>query len=180
MQNRRMFLKMSAGAAVAVLVMPTTGCSLKGDAQDVLDTITAIYNADPTAVWAPDLKIAIADMTTAIADWNGSSVNCELQSAATIAAAILDSIPLGATIDLIVTIALAGINVLLGDIAPCTTTGLSKKLSRAYSGGFHSSTPAYAQYCTQFRSAPKWRVGADVKSAFNKAAKASGVTAVAK
>ncbi len=179
MQTRRTFLKLSGtGIAVAVLAPATLtliGCSLKGDAQDVLDTLTAIYNADPTASWAPDLEIAIQDMTTAIADWNGSSVNCELQSGAQIAAAILDSIPLGANIDLIVTIALAAITVLLNEIAPCATTGLTKRLSRTYREHYHSTTPAYATYVSRYKGAAKWHVGADVKSDFNKAAKAAGV-----
>jgi hypothetical protein len=174
-----MFLKLSGtGAAVAVLTPSTlllTGCSLKGDAQDVLDVITAVYNADPTGAWAPDLEIAIQDMTTAIADWNGSSVNCELQSAATIAGAILDSIPLGLEIDLIVSVALAGVDVLLADIAPCTTTAEAKKLSRAYTASYHRGTAAYKQYFAQFRAAQRWHMGADVKSAFNKAAKAGGL-----
>lgn len=179
MIDRRTFLELSGtGAAVAVLtpsMLLMTGCSLKGDAQNVLDALTAIYNADPTAAWAPDLQIAIGDMTTAIADWNGSSVNCELQSAVTIAAAILDSIPLGALIDLIVTIALAGIRSLLADLAPCSTAALAKKLSRAYGGTFHSRTVTYAHYYAQFKSESTWRMGGDFKKAFNNAATASGL-----
>lgn len=180
MIDRRTFLKLSGtGAAVAVLtpsMLLMTGCSLKGDAQNVLDALTAIYNADPTAAWARDLQIAIGDMTTAIADWDGSSVNCELQSGVTIAAAILDSIPLGALIDLIVTIALSGIRALLANLAPCLiAAALAKKLSRAYSGTFHSTTPAYAQYYSQFKSEARWRVGGDFKKAFNDGAKASGI-----
>jgi hypothetical protein len=176
--NRRHFLKASSGLTLAALCPWLTGCSLKGDAQNVLDILTAIYNADPTASWAPDLKIAIGDMQVAIADWNGTSVNCELQSAVTIAAAILDSIPLGAAIDLIVTVALAGINALLSDLLPCTTAQLAPlraKLSHNYSGKFHSTTPAYIQDYAQFKGAASWHVGADVKKAFNQAAKDSGL-----
>jgi hypothetical protein len=179
MLNRRSFLQFSSTGLAALALSPSillTGCSLKGDAQAVLDTLTSIYNADPTAVWAPDLKIAIGDATTAIADWNGSSVNCELQSAFTIAAAILDSIPLGALIDLIVTVALAGANTLLADLAPCSTAALAGRLSTTYSGGYHSATAAYTQYCARFKSDAKWRVGGDYTKAFNAAAKASGLT----
>lgn len=177
--NRRHFLRLSGtGAAVAVL-MPTTllmtGCSLEGDAQDVLAMLTAIYNADPTAVWAPDLQIAIGDVTTAIADWNGTSTNCKLQSAVTIAVAILDSIPLGLVIDLIVTVASAAINALLANLAPCSTTALAARLSRAYTAKLHSPTPAYAQYYAQFKSDATWKLAGDVKKTFNTAAKASGI-----
>ena len=181
MQTRRTFLKLSgSGLAIAALAPATltlTGCNLKGDAQDVLDTLIAIYNADPTASWAPDLAIAIQDMTTAIADWNGSSVNCELQSGAQIAVAILDSIPLGVNIDLLVTIALAATPVLLNELAPCTTTGfgLAKRLSRPYTAHYHSTTPAYATYVARYKGAVKWHVGADVRSDFNKAAIDAGV-----
>jgi hypothetical protein len=179
MLDRRKFLKFSTtGAAVAVLAPSTimlTGCNYKADAQAALDTLIAIYNANPTAPWAADLQIAIQDATTAIADWNGSSVNCELQSAFQIAGAILDSIPLGGQIDLIVTIALAGINVLLSEIAPCTATGLAKKLSRAYNGHLHSTTAVYQTYYAKFHGAAKWHQGADIRNAFNAAAKSSGV-----
>ena len=171
--NRRSFIK-TLSILGTVACLPMTACSLKGDAQDVLDALTAIYNWNPTASWAPDLKIAIGDMQVAIADWNGSSVNCELQSALTIAGAILDSIPLGATIDLIVTIALAGLTTLLGELMSCTTPA-AHKLSREYWGHFHSDTATYAQYLAQFKAAPQWRVGADFKNAFDKAAKMSGV-----
>jgi len=180
--NRRKFLKLSGtGLAVGVLtpgVLLTTGCSLKSDAQDIVDSLTAIYNADPTAPWAADLQIAIGDATTAIADWDGSSTNCALQSAVTIAAAILDSIPLGAVIDLIVTIAVAGIRTLLSDLAPCSTTALESRLSTTYRGGYHSSTPTYAQYCAQFKSDARWRLAGDYKKAFNDAAKASSLQQV--
>lgn len=176
--SRRHFGKLLTAASAALTLPSTlllTGCSLKSDAQDVLDTLTAIYNADSSAPWAADLEIAIQDMTTAIADWNGSSVNCELQSGAQIAAAILDSIPLGSTIDLIVTIALAGINALLSEIAPCTAPASTKKLSGTYTAHYHSTTPVYAQYFNQFRGAAKWHAGSEIKSAFNKAAKADGL-----
>jgi hypothetical protein len=180
--NRRTFLQLSTtGAAVAVLApsaLLTTGCtfSLKGAAQTALNLVTQIYNADPTASWAPDLKIAIADMTVAIADWNGSSVNCELQSAAQIAATIMDSIPLGAPIDLIVTIALSAVNALLADLVPCSTAKLQKRLSREYSGHFHSTTAAYQMYYLRYHGAAEWHVGSDMKGDFNKAAKAAGLS----
>ena len=171
--NRRSFIK-TLSILGTVACLPMTACSLKGDAQDVLDALTAIYNWNPTASWAPDLKIAIGDMQVAIADWNGSSVNCELQSALTIAGAILDSIPLGATIDLIVTIALAGLTTLLGELMSCTTPA-AHKLSREYWGHFHSDTPTYLHYQSEFKDAAKWRVAGDFKKAFNDGAKASGL-----
>jgi len=175
MIDRRAFLRTGTGAAVAVLAPSTlflTGCSLKGTAQSVLDTLESIYNTHllPANVEA-DLGVAIKDAQTALADWNGSSVNCELQSAFTIAGAILDSIPLGTTIDLIITVALAGVNALLADLAPCTTTTLARKLSRAYSDHFHSVTQEYAPYYARFHADSKRHMGADVKSAFDAAAK---------
>lgn len=175
--NRRTFIS-TLSAVSALAVLPMTGCSLKSTAQAVLNTMIAVYNADPNAAWSPDLEIAIQDATTAIADWNGSSVNCELQSALQIGAAILDSIPLGLTIDLIVTIALAGLNALLAEIAPCSTAALARKLSREYSGHLHSGTPVYKMYYSQFKADAKWRLGADITSAFNKAANSAGLSQV--
>jgi hypothetical protein len=173
-----MFMKLSGSTAISIVVLPMTGCSLKGDAQNVIDALTAIVNADPNASWVPDLKIAIADAQTAIQDWNGTSANCELQSAITIASAIIDSIPLGNTIDLIVTIAVAGISALLADLAPCTSSQLAPllgRLSRPYTQHFHTGTQAYVQYYGQFCDAPRWRMSSDFKRAFNTGAKASGL-----
>jgi hypothetical protein len=173
--NRRMFLQMSGTTAVAVMVLPMTGCSLKGDAQNVIDVLNSVVNADPNGAWVPDLKIAIADAQTAIANWNGSSTNCELQSAITIASAILDSLPLGLTIDLIVTVAVAGIDALLADLLPCTTTVLQSKLSHVYTGSYHRHTGTYTQYYAKFHSEQKWALAGDFKRAYNSAALTSGL-----
>lgn len=174
--NRRQFLAQGGKIGlIAVAAGPLAACSLKSDAQDVVDTLNAIVNADPNGAWVPDLKIAIADAQTAIANWNGSSTNCELQSAVTIASAILNSLPLGLTIDLIVTVAVAGIDALLADLLPCSTAQLGAKLSRVYTGSFHRGTATYAQYYAKFHSAHRWALAGDFRRSFNSAAQISGL-----
>jgi len=174
--NRRSFLKLSGtGTAIAVVTpmsLVTTGCvSVVSLANDFIATATAIVNADPTGPWVSDLELAIAAMKTAVAGWNGSSANCALQSAANAAAQIINQIDPGSTVALIAAVAIAGFDVLMENLAPCSTT--EAKPMQAGSTSIRN-TPGYAAAKKNIQGA--WFKSHAYRKEFNNAAKASGLS----
>ena len=120
-----------------------------------------------------DLQLAIQALKTAVAGWNGTSVNCALQAAANIAAQIIDSIMPGSTVALIATVAIAGFDVLMSNLAPCTTTVFGTEMRQKYKSANLRATPEYAQAHAAIEDAHFWSKQHVYRNQFNGAAKES-------
>src|SRR5580658_4425528 len=113
MHTRRTFLSRLFLAAAALAMPGLTGCSTARDfAVAFIASAQAVVNADPNASYVPALNKAIADAQTALANWNDSSANCALTSAANDIVLILDSIVSSSQVALIATVAIAGFDAL--------------------------------------------------------------------
>lgn len=175
---RRGFLKALMG--ITLLLVPATlqtGCTPSGAqalqmAQAFVASAQAVLAADPNAPYAADLTLAIQSMQTAIKGWNGSSTNCALTSSANIVATIINSVAPASPAALIATIAVAGFDALMAEIAPCTTSAMEMKALKAYPNNIRNTV----QYQTQrdkFKKA--WMPHHAYVGAFNSAAKQSGL-----
>lgn len=160
-----------------------SGCSVNliSIANDAIAVTKAVLAADPNIPDAADLQAAIAAMQLAINGWNGSSLNCELQSAASIAADIINADFANSTAALIATVAVAGLDVLLENLPSACSTLVSHRLMarlhrKDYAVPGLRATQAYANYHTALKGAYKWRLSHDFESSFNKAAKTSGLS----
>jgi hypothetical protein len=166
-----------APVVATVALVPLTACSSALDfANAFIASATAIVNADPTAPYVPALNQAIQSMKDAEANWNGSSVNCALTSAANTAVQIIDQIVPGSPVALIATVAVAGFDALAAVLFPCTTTAtaLTQTLTTSVIT-LHSlrSTVSYTHYRASIQGAI-FKLRAYTK-AFNGAAKDSGL-----
>jgi hypothetical protein len=162
----------------SAMVLTTTACSAKGFAQTFINAAQAIYAADPTASYAKDLEIAVNAMQLAVNNWNGTSMNCDFIVAANAASAIIDGIAPNSQLALIATIAVAGFDVVMGAILPCTPASIGARFRVPAS---HTSFRGTAQYNiahakiggAHFESTRM----STFRSQFNDAALASGVNA---
>lgn len=108
--------------AIAPATLTVTACG-QSDVLSLgnafLGAAEAVYAADPSAPYEIDLGLAISSLKTALADYNGSSTSCAVISAANAAATIINSVLPGSSAATIATVALAGFDVLMADLAPC-------------------------------------------------------------
>ena len=145
-----------------------TGCiSVTALANDFIASLTAIVDADPTAVYVPELQLAIQALKTAAAGWKWSTVNCALQSAANTAAAIINQIIPGSQVALIATVAIAGFDILMSHLAPCTTPQLAVK---KFSSASLRNTLQYVSIEESINNAHFWSKQHAYRTAFNNAA----------
>lgn len=159
----------------SALVLTTTGCSAKGFAQTFINASQAIYNADPSASYAADLEIAVNAMQLAVNNWNGTSMNCDFIVAANAASAIIDGIDPGSQLATIATIAVAGFDIVMGAILPCTPAVAGFKVPVAH----HSfrNTSGYVTARTKIGAAHFDSTKADVfVMQFNNGAATSGLS----
>jgi hypothetical protein len=178
MMNRRSFIRCAATGGIVLALAPAsllTGCSVNGlsVAKAFIASAQAIVTADPSASYVADLDLAIASMQTAVRNWNGSSASCALTSSANTVAQIIDSIEPGSPVALLATVAVAGFDVLMAKLAPCTTPALTANVAGAHTASLHRGTLAYT--ATQKKLSAAFFPVHAYRGAFNQAAKTSGL-----
>jgi hypothetical protein len=180
--------KLGAFALIALLLKATliigtgiglvsmTGCTAgqaKSFADAFIASAQAVVNADPNAVYVPDLNLAIAAMKTAEAGWDGSSINCALTSAANTAVQIIDSILPASPVALIATVAVAGFDALAAALFPCVKVAAPSTLAMVNIHSLRNSSPTYST--ARQRIGQAWVPTHTYKAMFNQAARDSGL-----
>jgi hypothetical protein len=174
--NRRQFAIRLGGILALAAVSPTLqGCvNVTSLANTFIAALKAIVAADPTAPYVAELNLAIQALQTAVAGWNGSSVNCALQSAANVAVEIINQIAPTSIVATVAAVAVAGFDVLMANLLPCTTPApaVAHALGRASSS--LRTSGAYTAAHTRIQGAT-FKVHA-FKAQFNSVAKDGGLS----
>lgn len=131
--NRRMFLKMSSGAAVAVVILPTTGCAFS--VVDTLDTIIEAVSGILSYVgssepWAVTLQNALTKLEQVAATWTTGSDAAILIDALNAVEAVLAVIPLTAVYSPLIDLVVAGVEAIINYFAKNTPAVALKVAAR--------------------------------------------------
>lgn len=110
--NRRQFAIATAAVALAPSAL-LTGCGAQSYISIVISAVSSLlgFIGGPLA---GQIAVALAAVQTAVANWKSGTITQEVTEALTALQAVLDTVPLGKTVDTLIGIAIAAIEAILG------------------------------------------------------------------
>lgn len=109
MLTRRTFAKLTAAFAA----LPLTGCgSVKSYITIIIGAVQSILAYVPGPL-ATQITAALGALEAAVKNWTGGTITQTVVEALNALQAVLDTIPLGATVDALIAIAIAAIDAIL-------------------------------------------------------------------
>ena len=116
MLNRRELVRRSAIAGAILAFAPMsllTGCATQSYISIVISAVSSIlgYIGGPLA---GQIAEALAVVQTAVANWTGGTITQQVVEALKALQAVLDTVPLGKTVDTLISIAIAAIESIIG------------------------------------------------------------------
>lgn len=114
--NRRELIRRSAIAGAILAFAPSallTGCGAQSYISIVISAVSSIlgYIGGPLA---GQIATALAAVQTAVANWKDGTITQEVTEALSALQAVLDTVPLGKTVDALIAIAIGAIEAILG------------------------------------------------------------------